>query len=251
LPRIWSAGAVALILLAAGPTSATGQSPPLRLPDLEQERPASLRLRVERSGRTHLGFRSAVRNVGTGPLVIEGRRSTTRVPTMTALQRIRRADGSTLLRPSVGPLRYVRSGGHEHWHVIGFMRYELRRARDSRLVRPDRKTGFCLGDRYDVNPLARRPFEPATAVFRTNCGLLSPRLRRVVEGISVGYADDYHPHLEGQYIDITGLPAGRYWLVHRSDPERRLLESNRSNNVAMLLIELRRLPGGAYRVGPA
>ena len=239
------------MLLAVAPAAAAAQAPPLRLPDLQQERPASLGLRVDRSGgtpRVKLGFRSAVRNVGAGPLVIEGRRSTTRVPTMTALQRVRRADGSTLVRPSVGHLRYVRSGGHEHWHVIGFMRYELRRASDFRRVRPDQKTGFCLGDRYDANPFVRQPFEPAGALFRTNCGLSSPRLRRVVEGISVGYADDYPPHLEGQHIDVTGLPAGRYWLVHRSDPESRLLETNRSNNAARLLIALRRLPGGAYRV---
>jgi hypothetical protein len=244
---------VALGLLAAGATSAAGQGSPLRLPDLEQEEPGNLRLRVDRSGmtpRVQLGFRSAVRNVGNGPLIIEGRRSTTRVPTMAAVQRVRRADGSTLVRPSVGQLRYVRSVGHAHFHLLGFMRYELRRASDFRRVRPDQKTGFCLGDRYDVDPFARLPFEPAQAVFRTNCGLFSPRLRRVVEGISVGYADVYHPHLEGQHIDITGLPTGRYWLVHRSDPERRLLESNRSNNTARLLIEVQRLRGGVYRVDP-
>ena len=44
------------------------------LPDLDQEAPAELEVTRMR-GRVRLGFRSAARNVGAGPLVIEGSRS--------------------------------------------------------------------------------------------------------------------------------------------------------------------------------
>ena len=68
---------------------------------------------------------------------------------MTLRQRIERTDGSQRTVPLRATLRYVRSSDHSHWHVLGFMRYELRNADGVRLVR-DRKTGFCLGDRYRV-----------------------------------------------------------------------------------------------------
>jgi hypothetical protein len=54
----------------------------------------------------------------------------------------------------------------------------------------------------------------------------------------VGYGDVYLPHLEGQSIDITGLPDGTYRPVHRVNPDRRLIESNYGNNVASVLIRV-------------
>jgi hypothetical protein len=57
--------------------------------------------------------------------------------------------------------------------------------------------------------------------------------------IAVGYGDDYSAQLEGQYVDVTGIAAGRYVLVHRVDAARRLREADRSNNASSLLIGLR------------
>ena len=59
------------------------------------------------------------------------------------------------------------------------------------------------------------------------------------EGISVGYGDDYAANLEGQYLRLSGLLAGRYLLVHRVNGDRRLLESSYANNAASLLLRLR------------
>ena len=72
--------------------------------------------------------------------------------------------------PGVGSLRYVVDPTHQHWHLTPFMRYELRRARDFRLARPDAKSGFCLGDRYVTEPASRLSGEPVTPVYNTNCG---------------------------------------------------------------------------------
>ena len=60
-------------------------------------------------------------------------------------------------------------------------------------------------------------------------------------GLSVGYADRYRAFLDGQAIDLTDVPEGRYRLVHRVDAD--IVESDYSNNVASLLLELR-WPGG-------
>ena len=67
---------------------------------------------------------------------------------------------------------------------------------------------------------------------------MRPLLRSVREGISPGYGDDYDPLLEGQYVDVTGLPAGRYELVHRVNADRRLRESDYRNNAASIVLDL-------------
>ena len=57
--------------------------------------------------------------------------------------------------------------------------------------------------------------------------------------LSVGYGDDYPANLEGQYLRLTGLSAGRYVLVHRVNGARRLRELDHGNNAASLLLQLR------------
>jgi hypothetical protein len=129
------------------------------------------------------------------------------------------------------PLRYVRSATHQHWHLAAFERYELRRA--GALVGRDRKTGFCLNDAYETRALNRMPR------WTGDCGARRPNARTIREGISPGFGDDYVPQREGQSIDVTGLPPGRYVLVHRANPGRALQERSYANNAASVAIDLR------------
>jgi hypothetical protein len=132
--------------------------------------------------------------------------------------------------------------------VIRFTRYDLLRASDGRRVRPDQKTGFCLTDSYRVLPPV--PAAPSIAQYQGSCGLSDPNLLNVTEGISVGHADLYAAHVDGQYVDITGLPAARYLLVHRANHERKIVESDYANNASSLVVDLAwpNGPGGAPRV---
>jgi Lysyl oxidase len=206
------------------------------LPDLDQEAPSGLLVARGRNG-WQLGFASAVRNVGVGPLIVDGRRISRVEETMRADQMITRTEGRREVVRGVGRLRYTRSPDHEHWHLLHFDRYELRRPGGQRVVR-DRKTGFCLGDRYAVtDPVLAA--KPPNAVYRSRCGLERPGLNGVREGISVGYGDDYSANLEGQYLPLSGLRRGRYLLVHRANADRRLLETSYANNAASLLLRLR------------
>jgi hypothetical protein len=61
----------------------------------------------------------------------------------------------------------------------------------------------------------------------------------VTQGISVGFGDAYAPNLEGQYLPLNGLRAGRYVLVHRVNAGRGLREQRFDNNAASVLIRLR------------
>ena len=232
----------ALALCAVGVAATAGGSgnpPPSaeRLPDLDQELPWDLQI-IGAPGHYRLGFASAVRNVGRGPLIISGKRPRTATPEMAASQLIERRGGPLRVVEEVGRLRYVRSPDHEHWHLLRFDRYELRRPGRRAAVVRDRKTGFCLGDRYPLTG-RRLPAKPPEPVYTSRCGLEQTTLLELIEGISVGYGDDYQANLEGQSLRLSGLRAGRYVLVHRVNARRRLRESDYSNNAASLLIRLR------------
>src|SRR4051794_7831242 len=234
--RLLPFAALALVLVLPAPALARDL-----LPDLDQEMPANLQVATDRSGaipRFHLGFESAVDNRGAGPLVISARRDSQAQPEMVADQAIQRSEGASRTVPDVGRLRYVYSEDHDHWHLLGFDHYELRRAGDYKLVAPDQKTGFCLGDRYNTDTTRRLPGEPAAGFYTSYCGRGNTELLSLVEGISVGYGDVYFANLEGQFVDLTGVPAGQYYLVHRVNADRKLVEADYSNDAASVLIEV-------------
>lgn len=87
-------------------------------------------------------------------------------------------------------------------------------------VRGD-KRGFCVIDLIVYNPLM-----PAKWV---TCAM---------QGISVGWADEYHPSLSGQFIDITGLPSGQYVLEAEVNSEHLYEESDYDNNRAARTITI-------------
>jgi hypothetical protein len=237
VPVIAALGLCAVGVAATAGGSGDAPASAERLPDLDQELPWNLQV-TGTPGNHRLGFASAVRNVGRGPLIISGRRPRVATPEMAASQLIERRGAPLRVVEDVGRLRYVRSPDHEHWHLLRFDRYELRRPGRRAAVVRDRKTGFCLGDRYPVTG-RRLPAAPPEPVYTSRCGLEQTTLLELTEGISVGYGDDYEAVLEGQSLRLSGLRAGRYVLVHRVNARRRLHESDYSNNAASVLIRLR------------
>ena len=189
------AAAAAVAVVVAFAAGSDGESE--LLPDLDLTAPGEL------SGRTvgraddprfFLGFDSAAGNVGDGPLIIVGSRPNRQQREMTVVQRIESEDGSTRTVPVTAKLLYVHSADHEHWHLLDFMRYELRRA-NGKLVAPDQKTGFCLGDRYevglqlgrrraraDVHPGVRQGPARAAPAPRGHLRRIRRRLRRASRG---------------------------------------------------------------------
>jgi hypothetical protein len=224
------------VLLACLAVPAAAGAEPL-LPDLTQETPYNLGIATD-GKRYHLGFASAVYNYGDGPLRIVGTRESRDQEAMTATQYVDQDDGTQVRRERIGELRYVDAITHRHWHYLKFDTYSLRRP-DGSLARPDQKTGFCLGDRMRAPATAPIPGMQPFAEYGGNCGYDEPGLMRVDEGIAVGYGDDYGPQLEGQFVDITRVPAGRYVLVHRANADGALQEKTLDNNAASVLIDLR------------
>jgi Lysyl oxidase len=243
-----SVAAVVAVLCGAATVWATQAASPAGgsrelLPDLSPQPPGPLTvLAVDRDGgqRFQLGFRSAADNLGMGPLIVDAHRDPRRPTMLVTTQLVTRSDGSEVRRPLPARLRYVHSEDHSHWHYLGFMRYELRRLGGGRRLGRDHKTGFCLGDRYPTPSTQPVRGKRGPAAFETDCGKGMPELSSLREGISVGYGDDYDAHLEGQEIDITDLPPGRYVLVHTVNPDRSLAELTYRNNTSRATIRIAR-----------
>jgi len=236
-PRVL-AGLIAAMVVALGAvvTAAVGGvvTDAGLLPDLHQLPPYGISARRAPHGRVVLTFASAVGNGGQGPLILNGTRDRRRT-VMTINQEIVQTDGTRVRIPIAGGMRYT-PFGHNHWHFLQFDAFELRDPVRGVLVSEGHKVGFCLGSRFTMEPPV--PGAPAVPAINTNCGRFLPGLTRMRMGIDVGYADDYAAYLEFQYIDITHVPAGRYVVVHRADPQKRLVVGDRSDDVASTLIEI-------------
>ncbi|HEX8065097.1 MAG TPA: lysyl oxidase family protein [Thermoleophilaceae bacterium] len=247
---IAAATAAAALTLGAAPAGAAL----MLLPDFDQEAPWDLTVEpVVEGGETHyrLGFFSAVDNVGDGPARLLGHRDDTSVPGMRTRQVVDQMDGTAVAFEDVGEMQYVADPSHRHWHFMRFETYELRSAESPYgLVRPDSKRGFCLGDRYETDPGQSLPNEPAGPAFTEWCHVSEADRLDSDAGISVGWGDVYEPLREGQYIDVTGVPAGRYDVVHRVNPDHLLRERTFENNTASRLVEISYPdgPGGAPEV---
>ena len=245
-PAFTRAGKVTVRLLAPGDefpvkTSDAGTQqvgPRELLPDLDQRSP----FRLTMAG-TKLGFASATDNIGEGPVWIRGSRPSASGP-MRATQLVRMSDRSVRAYPDAGRLRYTPSSSHTHWHLLGFQRYELRTLEGDLVVR-DRKSGFCLADHYGL--AARRVTAFTGGSFYGNCAQSNPGALAVEQGTSIGFTDLYPAHFHGQNLDLRGVPAGDYVLVHRANPDQRLEEIDYTNNDASLRIRLS-WSGGAPRV---
>jgi Ca-dependent carbohydrate-binding module xylan-binding/Lysyl oxidase len=211
-------------------------TPPTNLlPDLVQQPPLQISV-TQSSASFRLGFNSAVENHGAGPLVVNGHRASTATANMTADQVVNRSDGSTQTFPAIGSMIFY--APHNHWHYLNFDRYELR-STSGTLVAPDQKAGFCLGDRYTPNSNGTRNENPSPGPYTfNNCAPGNTAALSLQEGISVGYGDEYEPQLEGQYIDVTGVSPGTYVVVHRTNSDGALQESNSSNDAASALVSL-------------
>lgn len=219
-------------IAAPGPRALPGET----LPDFDQRAPRGLVVTTS-GGRVRLGFDSAADNVGTGPAWIRGVREVG-ASDMRADQLVELQGGGIRTYREVGVLRYTPHPPHYHWHYRPFERYELRRPTDYALLARDRKSGFCLADHYGQAAARVGGLRPPR--FLGDCGKSRPELRSVEQGSSPGYTDRYPAFFHGQDIDITGLPAGLYVLVHRVNPERLLHELRYDNNAASALIRLSR-----------
>ncbi|MBI5202886.1 MAG: IPT/TIG domain-containing protein [Elusimicrobia bacterium] len=175
-------------------------------------------------GRKLLRFSTAVANKGRG--AFELRATVASDGTTNARQRVYDDQGGYQEYPA-GTFVFSSHAGHNHFHYADFANYRLRAVTGSNglgsVLAASDKVGFAMFDNavYDLS----LPGAPRSSVYqRQEQSSLDP------EGISVGWADVYDRSLGDQWIDVTGLPNGAYWLEIEIDPFHRLIESDETNN---------------------
>ncbi len=218
--------ALAATLLVA--TSATG-GPGDALPDLVSDAPTGdyLQTYADPGGtnRLLLRFNGYVHNDGAGALEIRGTGNNGGQMT-SVLQRLYASDGlSSRDVSSGGTVQYETADGHGHFHLHSAMQYALFDSSKSGIVAPAMKVGFCLVDWQQMSGAAPRAY-----LDNSNCERGRPDAPVVVMGVSSGWRDVYGSTLAFQWIDVSDVMPGSYWLASRSDPDGVLLESNEANN---------------------
>ncbi len=210
------------------------------LPDLQTLKPSELRIDTS-SGRKLLRFSNTVANLGDGRLELRpqnpavlalllGNSGTSRV-----YQGIYTHDATgrwIKVRERLAGTSQFHTA-HNHWHFEKFARYDLRAVGSDgspgqSLNRVSEKTTFCVIDTDRVSST----IEHAEAQRYLLCG------REDTTGLSVGWADTYGSHLDGQWVDVSGLADGVYWLVSTADYAGNILETNEANNEAAVKIQI-------------
>jgi len=86
------------------------------------------------------------------------------------------------------------------------------------------KQGFCVVPETPVCETA----PPPNPIY--NCEY---------QGFDAGWADVYTAGTEGQWIDVTGVPKGRYIFETEVNSERRIQESDYTNDAATIAVEIK------------
>lgn len=180
-------------------------------------------------GRVHLRLSNATANLGDGKLYLYGVQPDVPAPTHDVNQRIWRTDGTTYDRRAG---QFVYHPGHNHIHIEGWAQYNLREITTGDGVGPilasGTKTSFCIIDlRVQDSDL---PNYVPGGEFRS-CS-------STIQGLSVGWADIYSKGLTDQWIDITDVPDGTYWLESVADPGDVIAEKDEANNVARIKVTI-------------
>lgn len=185
--------------------------------------------RTEQPGKILLRLSTSAANVGNGPLELRGGRGD-KVNGQEVYQRIYDEQGGAYDRFAG---RFTFHSDHDHTHFDNFAEYRLRNMTADggagKTIRTGHKVSFCL---LDIEP-----YDPSLPGFEAGGSYDTCDTRR--QGLSVGWADVYDYDLPDQWIDITNVEPGRYWLEVAIDPANNILETNESNNVTRIPINLK------------
>jgi hypothetical protein len=192
--------------------------------------PASTVTRVDTTtdpGRVLLRFATSTANLG-GLLHVTAGEVSGDGETQTVQQRLY-GQGRTFVHDAG---QFVYHAEHHHFHLDEFQSYELLSEDRATVVASSEKISFCLTDVLAVDAVPRSDGDVFLQLPPFDCGVHE-------QGINTGYADYYGAELPDQWIDVTGLASGRYWVRLTVDPRGLLVEADTTNNVAEFPVDLR------------
>lgn len=223
--------AVAAALVPSAPAAAEPLLPNL-VPDPPVPRAPS-QYHDGQSVRLLLRFDGYIRNAGPGPVELRGSSPFGPLDSRLMGSVVQRVygddappgDGSFEDRPSPGILRYETSDGHRHWHLMAAARYSLWDADKASEVGPASKIGFCLADIEAVDPgAAPKRYDywgniaGCSALRESDPDGTGAHADSLRMGITPGWRDVYEASLALQWVDVSNVPPGHYWMRSEVDP---------------------------------
>ncbi len=228
----WRRCLCAAILCAVAVPAQAGEPVVDWLPDLIFA-PAALATHVvdttEIPGRVLFRFNSSLPNIGLGEFRLEATGQLGGNGRQEVVQVVQRSDGSTFERDA-GDFLYNEEDFH--METAGWADYRIREVLTGDGVGPVLRAGAKESVRitsstwFDLNLPNVPPFSNRLLAYLGT------------HGISVGYTDLYPYQLPKQWIDVTGLESGTYWLEVEVDGANQILESDDTNNITRIKVTL-------------
>jgi hypothetical protein len=202
--------------------------PALQRPDLRTLPLWDLHIRILPDGRRLLRLANTIWNSGQGPLELTGEFNAATNRTR-VFQHIYTVDGETR-EILVG--EFVWHPTHDHWHFDEFTLYELW------TLEPDHSLGKVVAssDKLSYCVIDTDVVDRGLPAFSQRRRYLDCNQRQ--QGLSVGWGDTYKSYLDGQSLDLNGLPNGFYALTSTVNPNRAILEENYTNNSTRTYLEI-------------
>ncbi|HRI67821.1 MAG TPA: lysyl oxidase family protein [Polyangium sp.] len=129
----------------------------------------------------------------------------------------------TVPPPPERPDLFTFSDCHGHYHFLGFAAYSLL-DKDGKTIATGRKQAYCM---EDTEQIAFGPNIPCTK--RYNCE---------EQGIQAGWSDLYGNTLDCQWLDVTDVPAGDYFLEVSLNPSHSFEEVSFTNTSARVPVTI-------------
>jgi hypothetical protein len=191
------------------------------LPDIKPYPASGLNILIGTDNRKHLRFTTLSWNSGAGPVEIVAGKADKKARKQKVYQRIYSVNGSH--RDALAG-SFTWHQAHNHFHFDGYALYTLLLAgAPATSQRTGEKNTTCIMDTTRIN-------SNQSAIY-TTCGSR-------IQGMTVGWGDEYGYQLAGQSFDITGLPDGDYELRIEIDPHRRIIEANDTNNISSIVVHI-------------
>jgi hypothetical protein len=207
-----------------------------------------------------LRFTSDIQNVGGGELSVgipaavtgsNGQPQVGYVPgECQAVQFVTDTNGATVTRPA-GTCEFHLE--HGHFHYGNLLGYTLHTVGPNGSIGPavstSIKESFCLTDDDYFGYGTTGPNGPRLNVGQPDCNIprqvAAPSTKPgsgtyVVEGITPGWGDVYTWDTPDQYIDVTNIPSGTYWIVEETNPAGVVLVAGPAHTCAATELQLTR-----------
>lgn len=195
------------------------------LPDLisDPPRPGFSKEIVDLNGDTRLvvDLDGYIHNIGDGPLDVVGN------PQLDNGMAQRVYENGEWREVSYPTVRFENDDGHNHFHLIEAVHYVFWNEDQGALAANGSKVGFCLVDTEQMEPGTSQDYSEELDNY---CDQDNPESTDLRMGISVGWRDTYDRSTTLQWVDVSELDPGRYWIGAVTDPNNEIVESDEGNN---------------------